>query len=88
MALYENDRDLARLLLTVRERIAILSLMIGALVLLLAMTFSWLVLRRLNDLTRSMSIVAGGDYAYRHEITGSDEISELAREFNTLTEKL
>ena len=88
VALYENDRDLARLLLTVRERIAILSLMIGALVLLLAMTFSWLVLRRLNDLTRSMSIVAGGDYAYRHEITGSDEISELAQEFNTLTEKL
>ena len=88
VALYENDRDLARLLLTVRERIAVLSLMIGALVLLLAMTFSWLVLRRLNDLTRSMSIVAGGDYAYRHEVTGSDEISELAREFNTLTEKL
>ena len=88
VALYENDRDLARLLLTVRERIAILSLMIGALVLLLAMTFSWLVLRRLNDLTRSMSIVAGGDYAYRHEVTGNDEISELAREFNTLTEKL
>ena len=39
-ALYENDLDLARLLLTVRERIAVLSLMIGALVLLLAITFS------------------------------------------------
>ena len=88
VALYENDLDLARLLLTVRERIAVLSLMIGALVLLLAITFSWAVLRRLNDLTRSMGVVAGGDYSYRHIITGSDEISELGREFNALTEKL
>ena len=87
-ALYENDLDLARLLLTVRERIAVLSLMIGALVLLLAITFSWAVLRRLNDLTRSMGVVAGGDYSYRHIITGSDEISELGREFNALTEQL
>ena len=87
-ALYENDLDLARLLLTVRERIALLSLMIGALVLLLAITFSWVVLRRLNDLTQSMGIVAGGNYSYRHTVTGSDEISELGREFNALTEKL
>ena len=87
-ALYENDLDLARLLLTVRERIAVLSLMIGALVLLLAITFSWVVLRRLNDLTQSMGIVAGGNYSYRHTVTGSDEISELGREFNALTEKL
>ena len=88
VALYENDLDLARLLLTVRERIAVLSLMIGALVLLLAITFSWVVLRRLNDLTQSMGIVAGGNYSYRHTVTGSDEISELGREFNALTEKL
>ena len=88
VALYENDLDLARLLLTVRERIAVLSLMIGALVLLLAITFSWVVLRRLNDLTQSMGVVAGGNYSYRHTVTGSDEISELGREFNALTEKL
>ena len=87
-ALYENDLDLARLLLTVRERIAVLSLMIGAAVLLLAITFSWVVLRRLNDLTQSMGVVAGGNYSYRHTVTGSDEISELGREFNALTEKL
>ncbi len=88
VALYENDQDLARLLLTVRERIAVLSLMIGAMVLLLALLFSWVVLRRLNNLTHSMGIVAGGDYSYRHEVTGSDEISELGREFNALTEQL
>lgn len=88
VALYENDRDLARLLLAVRERIAVLSLIIGALVLLLALTFSWVVLHRLNALTNSMNIVAAGNYSYRHSITGNDEISELGREFNTLTEQL
>ena len=88
VALYENDRDLARLLLAVRERIAVLSLIIGALVLLLALTFSWVVLHRLNALSNSMNIVAAGNYSYRHAITGNDEISELGREFNTLTEQL
>ena len=88
VALYENDTDLARLILTVQQRIAILSLIIAVLTILLAVLFSLVVLRRLNDLTHSMSVVAGGDYRYRHEISGNDEISELGREFNQLTEQL
>ena len=55
---------------------------------MLALTFSWVVLRRLNALSNSMNIVAAGNYSYRHAITGNDEISELGREFNTLTEQL
>ena len=88
VALYENDTERAGIMLSIQQRIVILSLVIGVLALFLAVVFSWFVLRRLNKLTQSMNIVAGGDYKYRHTITGNDEISSLGREFNALTEQL
>ena len=61
---------------------------IGSFAILLALLFSWLTLRRLSALTRSMNTVASGDYTYRHVVSGNDELSELAHEFNALTEQL
>ena len=88
VALFNYDTERADILLSVQHRIAILSLVIGLLVLLIASAFSWIVFHRLSDLTRSMNIVAAGDYSYRHEITGNDEITELGEEFNALTARL
>ena len=88
VSLYEVDTERAGIILSIQHRIVLLSLVIGFLALLLAVIFSWVVLRRLNSLTRSMSIVAAGDYGHRHDITGNDEISELGEEFNALTERL
>ena len=88
VSLYENDTERAGIILSIQHRIALLSLVIGAAVLLIAVMFSWLVLRRFYSLADSMHTVACGDYSYRHEITGNDEISELGREFNSLTERL
>ena len=86
--LCEVDTERADIILAIQHRMAILSLSIGVAALLMAAAFSWIVLRRFYSLARSMHTVAGGDYAYRHEITGNDEISELEREFNALTERL
>ena len=88
VALCENDTERAGILLSIQNRISILSLTIGGLAILLAVVFSWLIWRRLNDLTKSMNTVAAGDYRYRHTVTGNDEISSLGREFNALTEQL
>lgn len=88
VSLYENDTERAGILLNIQHRIAVFSLIIGSVALLLAVIFSYIVLRRLNALTRSMHVVAAGDYSYRHSVRGEDEISELGREFNNLTERL
>lgn len=88
VSLFENDTERAGILLSIQHRIAILSLVIGAGALLLAWLFSGFILRRFYSLADSMHTVAGGNYAYRHTITGNDEISELGQEFNALTAQL
>ncbi len=88
VSLYEVDSERADIILSIQQRIALLSLVIGLAALLLAVMFSWIILRRFYSLARSMHTVADGNYSYRHEITGNDEISELGQEFNALTEQL
>lgn len=86
--LYEHDAQRAGIILNIQHRIRAASLSIGAIALLLAGLYVWALTRRLAALARSMHVVAGGDYAYRHQVRGRDEISELGREFNLLTERL
>lgn len=84
----EHDTERAEIILTIQSRIRVLSLIIGAAALVLAGIFMFLLMTRLRELVRSMRVVAGGDYAYRHNVRGQDEISELGNEFNQLTERL
>ncbi len=89
-ALYltEHDAERAEIILGFQNRIRAASLGIGALALVLALLFVFLLLQRIRALVRSMHVVAEGDYSYRHVNRGRDEISELGEEFNQLTERL
>ena len=86
--LWERDTERAEIILGFQNRIRVLSLVIGAAALVLAAVFVLMLMRRLQDLVRSMRVVAKGDYSYRHVVRGKDEISELGQEFNQLTERL
>ena len=89
-ALYltEHDAERAEIILSFQNRIRVASLSIGALALVLALIFAFLLLQRIRALVRSMRVVAEGDYSYRHVNRGRDEITELGEEFNQLTERL
>ena len=89
-ALYltERDEERAEMLLSFQHRIRAASLGIGALALVVALVYVFLLVNRIRDIVRSMRVVAGGDYSYRHVNRGKDEISELGEEFNQLTERL
>ena len=76
------------MLLGFQHRIRAASLGIGALALVVALVYVFLLVNRIRDIVRSMRVVAGGDYSYRHVNRGKDEISELGEEFNQLTERL
>ena len=89
-ALYlaETDTERAEIILGFQKQIRAASLGIGALALVLALIFAFLLLQRMQALMRSMRVVADGDYAYRHTVRGRDEIAVLGEEFNQLTERL
>ena len=86
--LCENDTERAGLILSVQNRIMVVSLIIAGLSLALVLLFSEVLLHRLRELVRSMRIVAAGDYDHRLAVRGRDEIAELGDEFNQLTERL
>ena len=88
-ALYlkETDTEQAEILLSIQNKIRIVSIMIVVVALALAIIFSSTLLRRFSELVRSMRIVANGDYSHRLAVSGRDEISSLGNEFNDMTEK-
>lgn len=86
--LQELDTERAEGIWAVQRHLRNLSLAIGTIALVLMAATIFLVTRRLRGLTLSMRTVAGGDYRHRHVVRGRDEISELGKEFNHLTERL
>ncbi len=86
--LHEEDSERGQILRDLQVQIRIVSILIAAAALVLAMLYGTTVLRKLRQLSDSMRIVAGGDYKYRMQTSGTDELSELGREFNELTARL
>ena len=86
--LQELDTERAEGIWTVQRHLRTVSLTIGTAALVIGGLFVLLITRRIEALVDSMRAVAGGDYRYRHLIRGQDEISELGRELNQLTERL
>ena len=86
--LNEYDSERAEIILSIQNRIAVLSLIIAAVAGVFTWVFTSLLLRRIQALVSSMRIVASGDYAHRLAVRGQDELSELGNEFNALTARL
>ena len=86
--LLERDVERAVIILDVQSQIRMISAAIVVIVLALAAVFSTLILRRIHELGSSMRIVAAGDYSHRLQVSGSDELTDLGNEFNTLTQRL
>lgn len=86
--LTEYDTERARIILDIQSEIRVMSVTIVLIVLIVAGIIFNLLLRRMQELVRSMRIVAGGDYSHRLAVRGQDELTELGNEFNLLTQRL
>ena len=86
--LTEYDTERARIILDIQSEIRVMSVTIVLIVLLVAAIIFNLLLRRMQELVRSMRIVASGDYSHRLAVRGQDELAELGNEFNLLTQRL
>lgn len=86
--LYEYDAAQAELITSIQKNLRNITLVLGAAAVLLMFIFSRALTLRITELVRATRIVSEGDYDYRIETAGKDELSELGREFNSLTKRL
>lgn len=86
--LYENDTEQGALLFGIQSNLRTISIVICALVLLLSAFFSQILTRRIAALLSAIRIVREGEYSHRVQLSGRDELAQLAGEFNQLTDRL
>ena len=86
--LYEYDAAAASLIMSIQKNLRNITLILGATAIILMFIFSRALTLRITELVRATKIVSEGDYEYQIKTGGSDELSELGREFNNLTQRL
>lgn len=86
--LYEYDATQAELIGSIQTNLRNITLVLGIAAIILMFIFSKALTARITELVRATRIVSEGDYDYEINAVGKDELSELGREFNTLTKRL
>lgn len=85
LPLTEVDRNIRR------SQIAVVALAISVILvlsLIVGFMVRWWIDRPVQELLKAMKDVAGGNLAYRVEVTREDELGMLAKSFNNMTENL
>ncbi|MCI9055844.1 MAG: HAMP domain-containing histidine kinase [Oscillospiraceae bacterium] len=85
---YEYDTQQASLLLTLQNNLMTISVGVAVLVLMLSLVFSRQITSRLANLLNAIRGVREGAYNQRAVITGHDEFTQIAGEFNDLVDRL
>lgn len=86
--IHEEDEVQGQLLRSLRENLLLISWVAAAIASLLYGIFSMVFTNRIKALLTAIQIVGAGDYGHRLVPKGKDEMSYLAQEFNTLTDRL
>ena len=86
--IYEYSTDEAELVMALRSNLWKISIAVFLASVLLAFLVSGILNGRLKSIVRAIKGVASGNYGSRIPVKGSDELDELSREFNALTDRL
>lgn len=86
--LCQRDAQQAELIDEIQGRLRGISIVAGVLALVVIIFFTKALTRRITDLVRAVRVVREGSYEYRIEPSGSDEVTELAEEFNDMSQRL
>ncbi len=84
----ERDTTQADIILAFRDRLGTVSAIAFAMAFALTVVFTRRFTVRITRLSEAVRTVRGGDYAYRLSPEGDDELTELCRDFNSMTETL
>ena len=86
--LYEYDTEQAEVLLSIQSTLRYISVVICVVALVAALILSKALTRNTSRLLGGIRSVREGEYNHRIEVKGKDEMAQLAREFNELTDRL
>lgn len=84
----EYDAEQGSFLLGVQQTLRTISLIIVFVAMTLSLFFSKALTGRITELLGAIRIVREGEYSHRVEVSGRDEMSQMAQEFNALTGRL
>ncbi len=84
----EYDTFAGEFLVSVQQTLRSISLVIALAALLFSVVFSKAITRRLGQLLGAIRTVREGEYSHRVKLSGKDELTQLAGEFNDLTGRL
>ena len=85
---YEYDTVQAGMLHNFQSTLLKISAAVAALVLAVSFLLSRMLTRRISDLLQAIRKVREGAYSHRASVRGTDEIAQIAAEFNSLTDRL
>ena len=88
VCLFEYDADQAGLLLNIQRNLGTISIVVCVLAIAVSLFLSNAVTRRINQFLQAIRLVREGEYSHRVNISGHDELRQLADEFNQLTRRL
>lgn len=84
----EYDAEQGSLIQSLQTNILTVSLVLELFLLLFSLAFSTVYTRRLSRIAGSIRTIREGDYSQKVHLSGSDELTVLADEFNDLTDRL
>lgn len=84
----EYDAEQAALIVGIQHRLSTISISIAVVALVIIFFALRMMTRRITQLADGVRTVQSGDYSFRLELSGNDELTELGSELNYLTERL
>ena len=86
--IFDYDTEQGTILLGLQNNLKNISVGISIFAFLMIVFISRTVTRRITQILKAIKFVREGDYNYRVEVSGNDEIAQLGDEFNSLTDRL
>ena len=85
---YDMDKELGTILIDMQSNLKYISVLVAVFSVIIVILIIWSVMRRVTSIINAIKSVREGEYGYRINMGGSDELALLSDEFNSLTNRL
>ena len=86
--LMDYEQEQSTVIAQTESRVFKISIILEVVVVVFASLFSLIFSRRMQRILQSFPRIREGDYGYKIQLGGNDELTQLASEFNKMTDKL